>query len=263
MNRAETTAMLSALVEKRLDSRTSYWAREVSFDRGTPNWRRIDYVGFKPYTPNHAVEPISVELGIFSCYEVKSCLADFESGNGLTFYGDENFLVTTRELAEQLHEMLRLPRNINQVLVPTPKGDRLQKLYDLSNNGSASYRHRPASEMLYAMIEAKWAEVKKIPEVGFCFSFCPPINAYWNRLHKTRAGTHPTKGDKMKIAHIYPAVSEVYRTAVKKKAQDAMAMAYGIPASREYRRKRVIQETNPHFPPMPDARKYRHSQLPN
>ena len=88
------------------------------------------------------------------CYEVKSCLADFESGNGLTFYGDENFLVTTRELAEQLHEMLRLPRNINQVLVPTPKGDRLQKLYDLSNNGSASYRHRPASEMLYAMIEA-------------------------------------------------------------------------------------------------------------
>lgn len=40
----------------------------------------------------------------------------------------------------------------------------------------------------------------------------------------------------MKIAHIYPAVSEVYRTAVKKKARDAMAMAYGIPTSREYRR---------------------------
>lgn len=30
----------------------------------------------------------------------------------------------------------------------------------------------------------------------------------------------------MKIAHIYPAVSEVYRTAVKKKARDAMAIAY-------------------------------------
>lgn len=41
----------------------------------------------------------------------------------------------------------------------------------------------------------------------------------------------------MKIAHIYPAVSEVYLTAVKKKARDAMAMAYGIPTSREYRRK--------------------------
>ena len=57
----------------------------------TTNWRRIDYVGFKPYTPNYAVEPVSVELGIFSCYEVKSCLADFESGNGLTFYGGREF----------------------------------------------------------------------------------------------------------------------------------------------------------------------------
>ena len=67
----------------------------------------------------------------------------------------------------------------------------------------------------------------------------------------------------MIIAHIYPAVSEVYLTAVKKKARDAMAMACGIPTSREYRRKRVIQKANPHFLPMPDARKYRHSQLSN
>lgn len=42
-----------------------------------------------------------------------------------------------------------------------------------------------------------------------------------------------------------------------------MATAYGIPTSKEYRRKRVIQEADPHFLPMPDARKYRHSQLPN
>ena len=69
-SRSETTAMLSELVEKRLESHTSYWAREVSFDRGTPMWRRIDYVGFKPFTPNYAVEPVSVELGVFSCYEV-------------------------------------------------------------------------------------------------------------------------------------------------------------------------------------------------
>ena len=59
-SRSETTAMLSELVEKRLESHTSYWAREVSFDRGTPMWRRIDYVGFKPFTPNYAVEPVSV-----------------------------------------------------------------------------------------------------------------------------------------------------------------------------------------------------------
>lgn len=114
--RTETTARLSALVEKRPTSRASYWAREVGFDRGTPMWRRIDHMGFKPHTPNYAVEPVSVELGTFSCYEVKSCLADFESGNGLTLYGDLNHLVTTREPAEQLHDMRRMPRNINQVL---------------------------------------------------------------------------------------------------------------------------------------------------
>ena len=45
MSRADVTAELYALVEKRLDSRSSFWAREVSFDRGTPSWRRIDYVG--------------------------------------------------------------------------------------------------------------------------------------------------------------------------------------------------------------------------
>lgn len=160
-SRSETTAMLSELVEKRLESHASYRAREVSFDRGTPMWRRIDYVGFKPFTPNYAVEPVSVELGVFSCYEVKSCLADFESGNGLTFYGDENYLVTSRELAERLHGMRDLPRNINQVLVPTPKGDRLVGLYDLSANGSPSYRHRPASEMLWAMVEANGRRAKR------------------------------------------------------------------------------------------------------
>ena len=45
-SRSETTAMLSELVEKRLESHASYWAREVSFERGTPMWRRIVYVGF-------------------------------------------------------------------------------------------------------------------------------------------------------------------------------------------------------------------------
>lgn len=49
----------------------------------------------------------------------------------------------------------------------------------------------------------------------------------------------------------------------REKARDTMAMVCGIPTSREYRRKRVIQEADPHFLPMPDARKYRHSQLPN
>lgn len=58
-------------------------------------------MGFKPFTPGYVLMPASVELGEFSCYEVKSCMADFKSGHGLTFYGDVNYLVTTRELAEE------------------------------------------------------------------------------------------------------------------------------------------------------------------
>ncbi|MFQ9101284.1 MAG: hypothetical protein ACLR5C_05010 [Bifidobacterium adolescentis] len=51
MSRRDTTMMLSSLVEKRLNNRVAYWASEVSFDRATPNERRIDYMGFKPFTP--------------------------------------------------------------------------------------------------------------------------------------------------------------------------------------------------------------------
>lgn len=155
MSRAETTAMLSKLVEKRLRNQTAFWASEVNFDRNTPDERRVDYVGFKPWNINGEPVPASVEKGCFEFYEVKSCMADFTSGNGLTFYGDENYLVTTPELADELRVSHQIPRDIDQVLVPTTKGDKLRCLYDVSYGDKRnSYRRRPASEMLYAMIEA-------------------------------------------------------------------------------------------------------------
>ena len=61
MKRSDVTAMLSGLVEKRLRSRHMYWSSEVSFDKGTEAERRIDYVAFKPFTPNHRVEAGSGE----------------------------------------------------------------------------------------------------------------------------------------------------------------------------------------------------------
>ncbi len=159
MSRTDVTVMLSELVEKRLNNRVSFWASEVNFDLGTPNNRRIDYVGFKPFTPGYVLMPASVELGRFECYEVKSCMADFNSGHGLTFYGDVNYLVTTRELAEELRVTYRLPRSINQVLTPSKKGDKLVPLFDVSGT-CLSYRCRAASEMLYAMIEANGKRTK-------------------------------------------------------------------------------------------------------
>lgn len=154
-SRRETTAMLGRLVERRLTSRHYYWASEVSFDKGTPQERRIDYVGFKPYTPNYAVEPTSVEKGIFVCYEVKSCMPDFTSGNGLTFYGDRNYLVCPLSLYEQLKEQEIMLDAVNAVLCPSRSGLSLIPHpafgYDPQKQ---SYRRRVASEMLWQIVQA-------------------------------------------------------------------------------------------------------------
>lgn len=51
-------------------------------------------------------------------------------------------LVEKRLIGETLRTTYRLPRNIDQVLVPSKKGDKLIKLHDMTGNGSPSYRHR-------------------------------------------------------------------------------------------------------------------------
>lgn len=43
-----------------------------------------------------------VEKGIFTCYEIKSCKEDVYSGNGLNFYGEKNYIVTTMECYKDL-----------------------------------------------------------------------------------------------------------------------------------------------------------------
>lgn len=84
--RSEITSMLRELTVKRLKSKTTYFSPEADFDKNTDHERRVDFVGFKPFTPGLIVESISVDLGTFSFYEIKSGMADFKSGNGLTFY---------------------------------------------------------------------------------------------------------------------------------------------------------------------------------
>lgn len=140
MSRTETTAMLSKLVEKRLKNQTAFWASEVNFDRNTPENRRVDYVGFKPLNVNGEPVPASVEKGCFEFFEVKSCMADFTSGNGLTFYGDQNYLVCTKELCDA-------------ILTPDSTGSKLI-LGHVQSYNDLSYRRRPASEILWAMVKA-------------------------------------------------------------------------------------------------------------
>lgn len=112
MSRAETTAMLSKLVEKRLRNQTAFWASEVN-----------------------------------------SCMADFTSGNGLTFYGDQNYLVCTKELCDEIVWQKMVPPRVNAILTPDSTGSKLILDYVQSYN-DLSYRRRPASEILWAMVKA-------------------------------------------------------------------------------------------------------------
>lgn len=97
MNRAETTRFLAELlVSSRFSGMGKYRASEVSIDAFTTAGKggRVDFMQFEP--PNqYAVS--SLEKGIFICYEIKSCKEDVYSGNGLNFYGEKNYIVTTMQ----------------------------------------------------------------------------------------------------------------------------------------------------------------------
>lgn len=150
-DRFRTTRTLSMLVEKRLANRCMVWGREVSFDRYTPDERRVDYVGFDPEIVDHGVRATSLEFGRTEFYEVKSCMDDVNSGHGLTFYGDENWLVTTPEVAERMRTDWRLGGNFG-VLVPSSDGSRLHRFAEpgFMNN----HRTRSAGEILLCILKS-------------------------------------------------------------------------------------------------------------
>lgn len=97
MNRVETTKFLGELLKSsRLSGIGKYWASEVSIDAFTSAGKggRVDFMQFEP--PNQCSVG-ALEKGIFICYEVKSCKEDVYSGNGLNFYGEKNYIVTTMQ----------------------------------------------------------------------------------------------------------------------------------------------------------------------
>lgn len=103
MNRKEITKFLSELlVKKRLSGMGKYYASEVTMDwyigKITHTMRRVDFIQFVP--KNQTVS--GIEHGDFYFYEVKSCKEDYNSGNGLTFEGDKNYIITTAETYKKI-----------------------------------------------------------------------------------------------------------------------------------------------------------------
>ena len=84
MNRKETTRFLSELlVQRKLLGK--YYASEVTLDCGAGKGKekRVDFIQFVPKNQSTS----GIEKGEFIFYEVKSCKADYHSGNGLMCRG--------------------------------------------------------------------------------------------------------------------------------------------------------------------------------
>lgn len=150
INRPETTRALSDMVEARLRGK-AYWAREVLIGATDARSPRVDYMSFK-LSPSSSfdITPGSIEHGEFSCYEVKSCMADFKSGHGLNFVGDRNFLVCERELADKLYKQMQIPHNC-AVLCPNKPRTALIEVYN-TVRGRRQFRDHSAAELLFSMV---------------------------------------------------------------------------------------------------------------
>ncbi|SDX41537.1 hypothetical protein [Eubacterium barkeri] len=125
-NRKDITAGLSQLLERRLSGESVRFCREVEFFE--PHCR-VDFVGFK-YMVNGTGSVGGAECGTASFYEVKSCMSDFKSGNGLTFDGDENWIVCPLDLGIEIVQTKPFAVGI---YVPTPEGCTVKQFFESKN----------------------------------------------------------------------------------------------------------------------------------
>lgn len=155
MNRADITTKLSQLTEQYINPHNDpriYWAKEVTFDYGTTHQVRVDYMKFKP--GNNSVS--GIEKGDFYCYEVKSCVADFNSKNGHNFIGDFNYYVMTKELYEQVK--LKVPYDVGVFVPASTHFGSLESI----KKAKRMDRKRPICEMLLMMFRSANRDKLKI-----------------------------------------------------------------------------------------------------
>ncbi len=150
-DRKVITKILSTSIQKHIDPKNDpriYWAREVTFDYGTRDAVRVDYMRFKPQ--NNSVS--GVEKGDFYCYEVKSSIEDFNSKNGHNFIGDLNYYVMPKSVYQLVKN--NIPYHVG-VYVPHKKNYR-GDWYDLkiAKRAKRKDRNKPIIEMLFMMFRS-------------------------------------------------------------------------------------------------------------
>ena len=170
MSRKEITSLLSnELVRCKLERRNaySYWAHEVEmhdYAKHTTVW--VDFVQFEPDWYHTATHAGCVERGTFTFYEIKSCLDDLKSGNGMNLFGDRNYVVMPVEVYTKLTQA-RADGN-KKVLDAFKNCSFLDTgflLYGKRKNGTVGFheiepsvhggcRKKPAAELLLCMMRA-------------------------------------------------------------------------------------------------------------
>lgn len=164
MNRKETTRFLSELLKRdKLYGRAKYWASEVTLDYGSNNVKRVDFMQFEPLN-QYSIS--GIEKGIFICYEVKSCKADFNSGFGKNFIAEKNYLVMPMKTYKEV--INEIPYNVG-VLCPVRLGstkfDEFENPTELDGylpcwtletirNAHQTGRERPMAELLFCMLRS-------------------------------------------------------------------------------------------------------------
>lgn len=182
MNRSKITEFLSKLTEQKLNSINSYWSREVCFDFGTSDIRRIDFMQF---IPMNQLCIDGIEKGVFKGYEVKSCKQDYKSGYGQNYVCEYNHIVMTMQTykdllkydAEGCNEINKLPHYVG-ILIACPKNssktDKEIIISEFDNptpipenydtNGwklmvvkcaNKTYRKKSMTEMLFCLMRSK------------------------------------------------------------------------------------------------------------
>ncbi len=117
MNRKEITKFLGDLLKRdKFSGMGKYWASEVTIDYGTSDVKRVDFMQF---TPIHQMSVSGIEKGEFTCYEVKSCKADFNSGFGKNFIAERNYFVMP--MATYKEVITEIPHSVG-VFCPVPFG---------------------------------------------------------------------------------------------------------------------------------------------
>lgn len=152
--RKETTEQLTELLKLHINPNNDpriYTATEVTFDYSSSHPIRVDYMRFKPLDNSVG----GIERGLFYCYEIKSCKEDFESGHGLNFIGDFNYLVLPEELYEEIKT--KIPYNVGAYV---PSKDYWKPLKCVKKAKQVT-RKRSVAEMLLMMFRSSNRELTK------------------------------------------------------------------------------------------------------